>query len=319
MYRKNARAPLAALGLSLFLCLTAGAVRADDVKPPKGFHALFNGKDLANWKGLIELPQRAKLTPDQLREAQAKADDLMRAHWSVQDGVLVYDGKGQSLQTIKDYGNFELYVDWRIQEKGDSGIYVRGNPQIQIWDNPIGSGGLFNNQQNPSKPIVVADRPVGEWNTFHIKMVGDRLTIKLNGQLVVDNTPLENYWERGKPLPATGPIELQHHGNRLEFRNIFIKELPATAARAAAPAENTVTLELSQVPLSQVIQLLAASGGVEIVLNDPDGRIGSRIIHYIRLRERPIARALEVACRAADVRFRKDADGVYEISALGQK
>ena len=104
----------------------------------------------------------------------------MRGHWSVKDGILIYDGKGQSLQTVKDYGNFEFFVDWRIQKAGDSGIYLRGTPQVQIWDNPVGSGGLFNNQKNPSKPLVVADKPVGEWNTFWIRMVGDKVTVKLN-------------------------------------------------------------------------------------------------------------------------------------------
>ena len=204
-------------------------------KPPKGFKALFNGKDLTNWQGLIDIKKRATLTPQQRAAEQVKADALMREHWSVQDGVLVFSGKGQSLQTVKDYGDFELYVDWLVPPKGDSGIYLRGNPQVQIWEAAagsaiangkfIGSGGLYNNQNNPSRPIAVADRPAGEWNTFHIKMVGDRVTIHLNDVLVVDNTPLENYWERGKPLPAVGPIELQNHGNVLKFQNIYVKEL----------------------------------------------------------------------------------------------
>jgi hypothetical protein len=116
-------------------------------------------------------------------------------------------------------------VDWKIGKKGDSGIYLRGNPQVQIWDNKEGSGGLYNNQKNPSKPLKFADRPVGQWNTFHIIMRGDKVTVHLNGVLVVDNTPLENYWQRGQPLPAVGPIELQHHGDPLWFKNIYIKEL----------------------------------------------------------------------------------------------
>jgi len=153
-------------------------------------------------------------------------------HWTVKDGILHYDGKANSLQTVKDYGNVELYVDWKIEASGDSGIYLRGNPQVQIWDvngknNPkkIGSGGLYNNQKNPSNPIANADNPPGQWNTFHIVMKGDKVTIKLNGKLVVDNTTLENYWERGQPLPSTGPIELQHHGDKLWFKNIYVKEL----------------------------------------------------------------------------------------------
>ena len=70
------------------------------------------------------------------KEKQKEANDKILPHWTVKDGVLDYDGKGNSLQTVKDYGNFELFVDWKIEPKGDSGIYLRGNPQVQIWDNP---------------------------------------------------------------------------------------------------------------------------------------------------------------------------------------
>ncbi|HEY8506267.1 MAG TPA: DUF1080 domain-containing protein [Gemmataceae bacterium] len=199
-----------------------------DNTPPPGFTALFNGKDLTGWQGVVTVKERAKLTPEQLAERQKAANEKVLPHWSVKDGVLVYDGKGNSLQTVKDYGDFELYVDWKIGPKGDSGIYLRGNPQVQIWDpadNPEGSGGLYNNKQNPSKPSKCADKPVGEWNRFHIIMKGDKVTVFLNGEKVVDNVTMENYWERGKPLPEKGPIELQHHGNPLYFKNIYIKEL----------------------------------------------------------------------------------------------
>lgn len=201
-------------------------------KPPMGFKALFNGQDLTGWKGLVGNPKsRAAMSPEELAKAQAKADAQAREHWQVKDGVIVFDGKGKSLCTAKDYGDFELYVDWKIKTGGDSGIYLRGSPQVQIWDPAnkpaagVGSGGLYNNQKNPSKPLVKADNPIGEWNTFYIKMVGDKVTVKLNGKLVVDNVTLENYWERDKPIYSTGQIELQNHGNTLWFRNIYIKEL----------------------------------------------------------------------------------------------
>jgi hypothetical protein len=215
--------------------------RADEEKagpgdntPPPGFTALFNGKDLINWKGLVEFPDRKKYTPEQLKKRQAAADKKYLPHWQVENGSLHYDGKGQSLQTAKDYGNFEFWVSWKIKEKGDSGIYLRGNPQVQIWDSDArpdrdkgtGSGGLWNNKHHPNQPLKRADKPIGEWNTFRILMHGDKVTVYLNGVLVVDNTPLENYWERGQPLPEKGPIELQHHGDELWFKNIYIKELP---------------------------------------------------------------------------------------------
>lgn len=218
---------LAAFAAGCLVVVFVATASAADNTPPEGFTALFNGKDLTGWKGLVaNPPARAKMTPEQLANAQKKADEQMRAHWKVEDGTLVFDGKGSSLCTAKDYGNFELYVDWKILPKGDSGIYLRGTPQVQIWENPVGSGGLYNNQKNPSKPAKVADKPVGEWNSFRIKMVGEKVSVWLNGELVVDNVTMENYWERDKPIYPTGQIELQNHGNTLYFKNIYIRELP---------------------------------------------------------------------------------------------
>jgi 3-keto-disaccharide hydrolase len=204
---------------------------ASDNVPPAGFTALFDGKDLANWKGLVSPdkgpPGRAAMTPDQLKAAQVIADQQMRDHWSVVDGTLHYDGNGQSLCTLKDYRNFELWVDWKIEKDGDSGIYLRGSPQVQIWDKPVGSGGLFNNKKGPHDPLVVADKPVGEWNHFRIVMVGDKVTVYLNEQLVVHDTTLENaWWEKDKPIYPTGQIELQHHNSTLWFKNVYLRELP---------------------------------------------------------------------------------------------
>jgi hypothetical protein len=215
-----------------------------DNTAPAGFTALFNGKDLTNWKGLLKGPGefpagRAKMSPEQIAEAQKEADENMRANWSVKNGELVFSGKGRSLCTVKNYGDFDFYVDWKIPANADSGIYVRGLPQIQIWDpanpaqfgngNQKGSGGLWNNS-GPGKdgkdPLVKADKPIGEWNTFLIRMVGDRATIYLNGQKVVNNSILENLWQKGMPIPRADQIELQNHGNNLWFKNIYVRELP---------------------------------------------------------------------------------------------
>lgn len=227
---------LGSLALVLF-CFTLVSAQDRPLNvPPEGFEALFNGKDLTNWKGLVGNPKtRAAMSKEQLAEAQAKADEQMKAHWKVIDGILIYDGKGQNLCTAKDYGDFELWIDWKIEKNGDSGLYVRGCPQIQMWDpdnekefkngGDKGSGAFWNNQKNPRFPLVKADNPAGEWNTFYVKMVGDKCTVKLNGKLVTDNVTVENFWERDKPLYPAGSIELQHHGNTLYFRNIFVREL----------------------------------------------------------------------------------------------
>jgi hypothetical protein len=203
-----------------------------DNRPPKGFRALFNGKDLIGWKGLVaDPPHRARMTAQSLAEAQAKADEQIREHWRVLDGALVYDGKGNNLCTAREYGDFELWVDWKINPGGDSGIYLRGSPQVQIWDRPDGSGGLYNNQKNPSHPLKKADHPPGEWNRFRIRMIGDKVTVYLNDELVVDQVMMENYWERDKPIYPTGAIELQHHGDTLYFKNIYIREIKRPAER----------------------------------------------------------------------------------------
>lgn len=204
--------------------------RPDNIPPP-GFTALFNGEDLTGWKGLVaNPPKRAAMSPEELAAAQEKADEVMRAHWSVEDGVLVFDGKGQALCTAKDYGDFELLVDWKIDAGGDSGIYLRGSPQVQIWDREEGSGGLFNNKENPKDPLKKADSPIGEWNTFRITMIGDKVTVYLNDELVVDNVTMENYWERDKPIYSTGQIELQNHSHPLYFKSIFVREIPREGA-----------------------------------------------------------------------------------------
>jgi len=202
-----------------------------------GFVSLFNGKDLTGWKGLVENPiARAKMKPAQLAKAQEKADEQMRNDWKVRDGLLLFDGTGyDNLCTEKQYGDFEMYVDWMLDPAGpeaDAGVYLRGTPQVQMWDTArvnvgaqVGSGGLYNNQIHPSKPLKVADNKLGEWNTMYIKMVGDRVTVVLNGELVTDDVILENFWDRKLPIFPVEQIELQAHGSKVYYRNIYVKEL----------------------------------------------------------------------------------------------
>lgn len=198
-----------------------------------GFEPMFNGVDLTGWQGLVGTPvTRAKMTPAELAARQKVADQKALQNWSVRDGMIWFSGNGDNLCSIKKYGNFELLLDWIITRHGDSGIYLRGSPQVQIWDTSrvdvgaqVGSGGLYNNQKNPSKPLVVADNQVGEWNTFRITMVGERVNVWLNGILVVDNVVLENYWDRSIPIFPVESIELQAHGTDLAFRDIYVREI----------------------------------------------------------------------------------------------
>lgn len=206
-------------------------------EPVEGFVSHFNGRDLTGWKGLVEDPiAREKMTPLQLAEKQVAADARMRDDWRVEDGLLCYVGTGyDNICTVEQFADFEMLVDWRLDPTGkepDAGIYLRGTPQVQIWDiartnvgAQVGSGGLYNNQKNRSTPLVVADNKLGEWNSFYIRMQGERVTVRLNGILVVDNVPLENYWDRSRPIFPTEQIELQAHGSKVYYRDIYIRRL----------------------------------------------------------------------------------------------
>jgi hypothetical protein len=218
---------------------------ADNI-PPAGFVALFNGKDLAGWHGVsTEDPRKIQAMSAEEREAnRVKSLEDIQQHWTIEGADLVNDGKGLYLTTDKDYGDYELWVDYKTVPKADSGIYLKGTPQVQIWD-PMdesqfkngsnkGSGGLWNNRAGkPGKdPLVLADKPLGEWNRFHITQVGARTTVYLNDKLVVDDAILENFFDkdRATPLVAKGPIQLQTHGGEIRWKNIFIREIPAGEA-----------------------------------------------------------------------------------------
>ena len=192
------------LGLSIFVGADAGEKDKGAKETPTGATSLFNGKDLSAWKDADKQPE-----------------------WKVEDGTIHYTGKGgKNLATAKKYKDFEFWADWKITKGGDSGIYLRGQPQVQIWDNDEGSGGLWNNppKSDGKVPLFTGkerkDKKVGEWNSFYIKMIGSKVTVVLNGAVVVDNA----VFLEGK-IPADGPIELQVHGTPLWFRNVFVREI----------------------------------------------------------------------------------------------
>ncbi len=225
----------------IMICVVTGA-HALDV--PEGFTALYNGENLDGWWGAgTENPAAYMALPDDELAAKRKASlDDINAHWSAEGDELVNDGHGLCLTTEKNYGDFELLIDYRTVAGADSGIYLRGIPQVQIWDpdgaGSGGSGGLYNNPRDRpgQSPLVKADRPVGEWNHFRIVMVGERVSVHFNDELVVDHARLDNYFARDKPVPRTGPIQLQTHGGEIRWRNIFIREIEAEEANAILAA-----------------------------------------------------------------------------------
>ena len=231
------------LAIELFCCHVASAGAQEANSPPAGFTALFNGRDFNDWTGGVTRDPReiAALSVDDRAAWDAKMKQGIKEHWRVEDGVLVSDGNPQFfLATTGDYGDIELWVDWMIGPKGDSGIYVRGTPQVQIWDPTNadafqhgadkGSGGLWNNKTNERFPTEVADRPIGEWNRMFIRMVGPYVSVKLNDRPVVNNVVMENYYDRAIPVFQRGPIYLQTHGAESRFRNIFVREIPTEEA-----------------------------------------------------------------------------------------
>jgi hypothetical protein len=228
---------------ALLTCsLTAAVAQAEDAVhnvPPEGFTALFNGKNLDGWIAHNQNPY--KLDEMSADDRKVFLDEQWKnalEHWSVDNGELVNDGKGVYMTSPAEYRDFELLVDFKLLPKGDSGVYLKATPQVQIWDTTEeagywrlgadkGSGGLWNNAAgSPGKdPIVHADKPIGEWNSFRIKQLGPRTWIWLNGKLAIDGAALQNYWNRALPLRNRGPVQLQTHGNEVRWRNIFVREI----------------------------------------------------------------------------------------------
>ena len=208
---------------------------------PAEFKPLFNGKDLAGWHG-YNPHTVAKLTGEKKEAALKKMRDEFAQHWSVKDGELFNPGSGPYATTDKEYGDIELVLEYNMAPLGDSGVYLRACPQVQIWDpaNPkelknnanLGSGALWNNTKgNPGKdPLVLADKAPGEWNTMRILMVGSRVSVWLNGKQTVDHALLENYYDRKAAIPAKGPICLQTHGASIRWRNIAVREISGAEA-----------------------------------------------------------------------------------------
>ncbi len=213
------RCALLCLGLAGLLASTARA--ADNPEPPEGFKALFNGKDLTGWK-----------------RHGGKADT-----WGAEKGILfVNRGGGGWLMTEKEYSDFELRLEFKVPKGGNSGVALRspmkGDPaytgmEIQILDDPAYKGlqkwqhtgsiyGVVPSSKQPTKPV-------GQWNSYRIVCKGRHVTVELNGEKIVDAN-LDDYKEKhAKAHPGIlrdkGHIGLQEHGGRVEFRNLFIKEL----------------------------------------------------------------------------------------------
>ena len=226
--------------LAVLSCLLAPAADLPaEIKAPKGFTSLFNGKALSNWYGWStknpEILQ--KMSAAEQKAYKAKSREDIAKHWSIDGDVIVNDGHGLYLTTEREFANYELLIDYKTVPKADSGIYLKGNPQVQIWDytdpntfrngGDKGSGGLWTNSKGAKgkDPLVLADKKIGKWNSFRIVQIGARTSVWLNKKLVVDHAVMENYFDRKRPLFHHGPIQLQTHGGEISWRNIFVREI----------------------------------------------------------------------------------------------
>jgi hypothetical protein len=235
------------MAITLLAAATASSILIHaETKAPKGFTAMFNGKDLSGLHGIPRDYDPRKLfamSEQERTEFIKKQEDEFKKHWRVENDELVNDGEGPYATDYKNYGDIEFQLEYKTVANADSGIYLKGTPQVQIWDTTKeggkwnigadkGSGGLWNNSPGaPGKdPLVKADKPFGEWNKVRIVQVGARTSVWLNDKLVVENAIMENYWDRKKPLFPKGPIELQTHGGEIRWKNIFVREIPAEEA-----------------------------------------------------------------------------------------
>ena len=237
--------------ICLSVCLAIAANLLAE-RPPAGYTPIFDGQTLEGWHGMPHFdPKKLAAMSDSEKSAkQTEWNDDVKKHWRVEDGELVNDGAGAYLVTDKEYADFDLILEFKIQAKADSGVYLKGTPQVQIWDptdeskrkhdGHLGSGGLWNNAKGaPGKnPSTLADKPIGEWNKMRMRQIGSRTSVWLNEKLVVDNAIMANYWDRNSPLPPKGNIQLQTHGGEIRWRNLAIKEL--------SPKESNEILQRSE-------------------------------------------------------------------------
>ncbi len=231
------------LVLATFVLSACAASPASPDLANQGYRKLFDGVGLSGWHGQRHFDpyKLAAMSAEERGKLRAEDDATMAAHWRVENGELVNDGNGAYLTTDAVFGDADYVIEYRTVAKADSGIYLRGCPQVQIWDYTEaggkwnlgadkGSGGLWNNDKHERFPPQLADKPFGEWNRLEIRQLGERVWVKLNGVVTVDGVVMENYWNRALPLPASGPLQLQTHGGEIRFRELWVREIPTDEA-----------------------------------------------------------------------------------------
>lgn len=245
--------------LAAGLCLSLGLVAAPRAQgaPPAGFVSIFNGKDLTGWKiptgdgghwkvvnGVIDYDASSEAKDDKsLWTVKSYKNFELMVDWRIKEVVYI----SRNMKIVMPDGTNKKNADGKeinmSVPDSDSGILPRGSSKAQfnIWNWPVGSGEMYGyrtwdkataEMRRNATPRMNADKNIGEWNTFHITVTGSAVTCRLNGQTVIPTWTLPD-------LPGEGPIGLQHHGGPkgpdgiytgipalVQFRNIFVKELP---------------------------------------------------------------------------------------------
>jgi len=208
---------------------------AEPMAPPSDAVVLFDGSDLSKWK--LTKPKPGK-------------------EWAIVDGCLECVPGSGYIQTVEEFGDCQLHIEWASpleakgdgQGRGNSGVFFMGRTEVQVLDcyqNETYPDGMAGSVYGVNPPLVNALRPRGEFNSYDIifrrpifkdgvEVDPGYFTVFCNGVLIQDHTKLEGgggHRGRSKPkeFPEVGPLQLQDHGNPVRFRNIWYRPLPKRA------------------------------------------------------------------------------------------
>ena len=235
--------------------------------PEAGFEPL--SLEPENRKAVVGNPETRKaMKPKALAKAQLEADAAMAQKWSLTDGILTAQANAPAIQFPKQYENFEMILDWKTP--GEAGIAVRAIPQIRLGG-VSGTGMLADD-----KGVADADNRPGNWNTLYVKVVDDRITVFENDVKIVENAVMTNPDMPGEPVGICGCIELIAGAAPVEFRNVYVNELPSTPVFELSAEEAAEGFEVlfdgrslhkwtgnttNYVPLNGTIDVTAQYGG----------------------------------------------------------
>jgi type 1 glutamine amidotransferase len=270
--------------VGLFLGLPAWAA---DNTAPKGFVSLFNGKDLDGWKvpagdnghwkvvdGVIDYDAQSEATGEKsLWSEKEYGDFILQVDWRLKEAPFL----NKNVPYILPDGSHARDIHGKEMRMtlpdADSGVYLRGDGryQVNIWCWPIGSGEMWSMRTEAKSspelraaatPRTQADKPVSEWNHFEITSQGKTVKVVLNGRTVIPGATIPD-------IPARGRLAFQHHGGKnkegewtgppslVQFKNVYIKELPADAPGKDKPPADAG----AQKPDADAVRALLLTGG----------------------------------------------------------